>query len=162
MSVLEIRKFKDPVLRGKSRPIEKIDNGTLKIIGNMIETMLANNGVGLAAPQVGISKRIFVARTALKKDGALVLINPVITYKSSEKERGEEGCLSFPGVFLNIKRSKEIEVEGRDVNGKKVVIQTNGISARILQHEIDHLDGILFYNRLGLWGQIKFKFKQWL
>jgi len=162
MSVLEIKKFRDPVLRKKNQSVEKIDGETLKTVGNMVETMLACNGVGLAAPQIGINKKILVARTALKKDGILVLINPNITYRSPEKENGEEGCLSFPGIFLKIKRAKEIEVEGQDEKGKPIVIQTNGVSARILQHEIDHLNGILFYNRLGLLGQIKFRLRQWL
>jgi len=162
MSVLEIKKFRDPVLRKKNQSVEKIDGETLKTVGNMVETMLACNGVGLAAPQIGINKKILVARTVLKKDGILVLINPNITYRSPEKENGEEGCLSFPGIFLKIKRAKEIEVEGQDEKGKPIVIQTNGVSARILQHEIDHLNGILFYNRLGLLGQIKFRLRQWL
>ncbi len=162
MSVLKIKKFKDPVLRKKSEPVKKIDEGIRTIIADMIETMEANHGVGLAAPQIGINKKIIVLRTALKKDGVLALVNPAIIYRSSKKENGEEGCLSFPGIFLNIKRAKEIEAEGQDENGKRTVVKTNGIVARVFQHEIDHLDGILFYNRLGVLGQIKFKLRSWL
>lgn len=159
MAVLEIRKFKDPILRRKCRKVRKIDKEIRKIIVNMVQTMEKEQGIGLAAPQVGILKKIIVVRTDLKNQRILALINPKIVKKSRLRERLEEGCLSFPGIFLEIKRAKEIRVKAININGEKVSLKAKGVLARIIQHEIDHLNGILFYNRLGLLKRIMFILK---
>ncbi|HOK00448.1 MAG TPA: peptide deformylase [Candidatus Pacearchaeota archaeon] len=154
MALLEIKKYPDPILKKKSYEVEKITDEIKKLIEDMAETMKKNNGVGIAAPQVGVLKRIIVIET---ENGIVPFINPKIIKKSKEKETMEEGCLSFPGVFLKIKRPKEVEIEALNKEGKK--IKAKGLLARILQHEIDHLDGILLIDRLSFLGKIKFKIK---
>ncbi len=159
MAILEIRKFNDSVLRKKAEEVGEIDKETKKLIVDMAQTMIKKQGVGLAAPQVGVSKRIIVVATDLRGERILELINPKIIKISQEKEKGEEGCLSFPGIFLEIERAKEIEVEGLDINGKRVRIEAKGFLARVFQHEIDHLNGVLFFHRLKLVEKIKFRLK---
>ena len=160
MAILEIKKFNDSVLKKKCRKVGKIDEEIKKLIVDMTQTMVKSNGIGISAPQVGVLKRIIVIRTNLSGEGFFELINPKILEKSKETEIIEEGCLSFPGVFLKIKRPKTIEVEGLDINGKKIRLMAKGFSARIFQHEIDHLDGILFFNRLSFFKRLKFKLKK--
>jgi len=157
MATLEIKKFNEPVLREKCKEVRKVDKKTKKLIVDMAQTMKRNRGIGLAAPQVGVSKRIIVVQTELPKQRIFELVNPKIIKRSKETEVGEEGCLSFPGIFLKIKRAKEVEVEGLDIRGKEIKIKAKGLLARVFQHEIDHLDGILFFNRLSLAGKLKFK-----
>ena len=159
MAVLEIKKFNEPILRKRCEKANRVDKETKKLVVDMVQTMVKNIGIGLAAPQVGVLKRIIVVQTGLKKRRILGLINPKIIKKSSQKEVNEEGCLSFPGIFLKIKRPKEVEVEGQDFNGKKIKIRANGLLSHAFQHEIDHLDGILFFNRLNFAQKIKFKLK---
>ncbi len=150
--ILKIVKYPDSVLRKKCKEVEEITPEVKKLIEDMAKTMGKNNGVGLAAPQVGILKRIIVFETP---DGPKGFINPKILKKQKETEIMEEGCLSFPGLFLKIKRAKEIEIEALDENGGKIKVQ--GFLARVLQHEIDHLDGILFIDRIGFWQKLKLK-----
>jgi peptide deformylase len=150
--ILEIKKYPDPILRKKCEEVKEITPEVKKLIEDMIETMEKNEGVGLAAPQVGILKRIIVVETPEAPKG---FINPQIFKKSKEKEIMEEGCLSFPGLFLKIKRAKEIEIEALDENGGK--IKAEGILAKILQHEIDHLDGILFIDKISFWQRLKLR-----
>jgi len=159
MAILEIKKFGDPVLRQKSSEVRKIDKRKKKLIVDMVQTMEKKDGIGLAAPQVGVLKRIIVVGAEAGGDRVLVLINPKITKKSQETEILEEGCLSFPGIFLEIKRAKEIEAEGLDINGEKKTIEAKGVLARVLQHEIDHLDGILFFDYLSFWKKWKIRKK---
>jgi peptide deformylase len=158
MAILEIKKFNEPVLRKKCQRVKKIDKKTRKLIVDMAQTMEREQGVGLAAPQVGISKRVITVLN-LENRRILGLVNPKILKKSQETEIDEEGCLSFPNIFLKIKRAREAEVEGIDINGKKIKLKAKGLLARIFQHEIDHLDGILFFNRLNFAQRIKFKLK---
>lgn len=155
MALLEIRKFRDPILRKKAERVDKIDRN---FVQRMIETMEKRDGVGLAAPQVGISKRIIVVG-GFDNGRSLALINPRIIKKSKEKETEEEGCLSFPGIFLKIKRSKETEVEAQNIEGEKIRFKIKGLLARVLLHEIDHLNGILFFNRLSFLKKILFKLR---
>ena len=159
MAILEIKKFNEPVLGKKCEKIEKVDKKIRKLIVDMIQTMKEKQGIGLAAPQVGVSKRVIVVQADLKNRRILALINPKIIKKSKETEKVEEGCLSFPDIFLEIKRAKEIEVEGLDINGEKIRMKTKELLARAFQHEIDHLDGILFFNRLNFFQKIRFKIK---
>jgi peptide deformylase len=159
MAILEIKKFKDPVLRKRSKKIRKINDKIKKLIVDMAQTMEKSQGVGLAASQIGVLKRIIVVRTDLQGQRILALINPKIVKKSREKEKEEEGCLSFPGIFLEIKRAKEIKIKAIDIKGEKINLKAKGVLARVLQHEIDHLNGILFYSRLSFIKRIIFKLK---
>jgi peptide deformylase len=142
MAIRNLRYDKDEILRKRSREIEVIDDKIKELAEDMIETMHKFDGVGLAAPQVGILKRIIVID--LYEEGTqFVLINPVIV-----KEKGEqlvdEGCLSFPNQFGKVKRPKEVEVVALDINGKKVRVKGKDLLAQALAHEIDHLDGKVF------------------
>ena len=157
MALLDIKKFGDPVLRKRCEPVEKVTKEIKKLIVDMVQTMEKNNGVGLAAPQVGENKRIVVIKTDIEGQEFFELVNPKILKKSKETKKEEEGCLSFPKIFFKVERPKEIEVEGIDINGKKTKIKALGIMARVLCHEIDHLDGILFIDRLNFFQKIKFK-----
>lgn len=159
MANLEIRKFKAPILRKRAEEVEEITPEIQELVFGMAEVMRENKGIGLAAPQVGALKKIIVVQTDLRSSKIVALVNPKIIRKSREKEKGEEGCLSFPNLFLEIKRAKEIEVEALNLNEKPIRIKASGFLARALQHEIDHLDGILFFNRLGFFQRIKFWFK---
>ena len=158
MAILEIKKYPDPILRKKSQEVEVVTEEIKKLGQDMLETMLANQGIGLAAPQVGVLKRIIVVQT---EKGPQIFINPKIIKKSQETIIGEEGCLSFFGLFLKIKRAKEVEVEALDENGEKISLKAEGLPARVFQHEIDHLEGILFIDRLSFWQKLKFKLKLW-
>ena len=153
--VLEIKKYPDPILRKKAREVKEIGREEKELIKEMLETMYRNQGVGLAAPQVGVLKRIVVVDVG---EGPRVFINPKIIKKGGGKEVSEEGCLSVPGVFLRIKRWKEIEVEGLNENGEKVKVKARGLFARALQQEIDHLNGILILDRMSFWEKLKRKF----
>jgi len=153
---LKIKKYPDPILRKKSQEVKMITPEIKKLIENMIETMEKNQGFGLSASQVGVLKRVIVAET---ERGPLDLINPKIIKNSKEKILDEEGCLSFPGLFLKIKRWKEVEIKAFNNKGEKIQIKTEDLPARILQHEIDHLDGILFIDRIGFWQKWKIRNK---
>jgi len=166
MAILEIKKYPNPVLREKCQEVQELTEEIKKINQDMLETMITNQGIGLAAPQVGVLKRIIVvhpisARTpeeiAARKPQ--VFINPKITKKSRETIIDEEGCLNFPGLFLKIKRAKEVEIEALNEKGEKISLKIEGLPARVFQHEIDHLDGILFIDRLSFWQKLKFKLK---
>ncbi len=141
--ILPIRKEGDPVLRRVAAPVERIDKKIKKLIGDMLETMYDVDGVGLAAPQVGQSIRLIVMDAG---EGPIVMINPKIIEATGE-EADYEGCLSIPGVTGKVKRHQEVRVEGFNASGKKVTMKANGLLARAFQHEIDHLDGILFTDK---------------
>jgi peptide deformylase len=149
MAKLQIKIYPDPVLRKKARQVEKVGNDERKLAYDMIETMRSANGVGLAAPQVGTSKRIIVIED-MEADSriALTLINPKITQKK-EKVKFCEGCLSLPGVSSDVVRPKFITVEALNLDGDMLKINADGLLARIIQHEIDHLDGIMFIDKIG-------------
>ena len=154
MAILEIKKYPDPILRKKCNEVKEVTQEIKKLSWDMIETMEAAPGSGLAGPQVGKLKKIIVAQTEKEP---LILINPKILKKSKETEIMEEGCLSFPGLWLRIKRAKSVEVEALDINGKKTKIKAEGLPARVIQHEIDHLSGILFIDRVGFLERLKLK-----
>jgi peptide deformylase len=144
MAKLTIRQAGDPVLRGKSLPVVKIDKSVFKLLDNMAETMYAAAGVGLAAPQVGVGKRVIVIDTG---DGLLELINPRIIASEGAQICKQEGCLSFPGIFGEVERAGKIELEAINRRRQKIRLSAEGIKAQAIQHEIDHLDGILFIDR---------------
>ncbi len=158
MAILEIEKFNSKVLRKKAKKIAEINDEIKKLALDMIETMRTNNGIGLAAPQVGVSKRIVVID---ENKEILTLINPKIISKKGAKIIQEEGCLSFPEIYLNIKRSDKVEVEALNLDGEKIRIQAEGLLARVIQHEIDHINGIPFLRRLNIIEKVRFKFKHW-
>lgn len=135
-----------PVLRQKCLPVKKFGAGVLTILKDMAAIMLKEEGIGIAAPQVGLLARIIVVDWNGK---ALGLVNPKITHFSSEKEEKTEGCLSFPGVFIKKERSKSITVEFQDYTGKQQSLRAEDLVARCIQHEVEHLDGILFIDGVG-------------
>ena len=146
MSVLKLQKYGSPILREKAMPVNKVDQETRELVENMIETMYAEGGVGLAAPQIGISKRIIVIDT--EDQGVIVLLNPIIVKREGESKE-EEGCLSVPGIYSTVRRSSSITVDALDLDEHKIRITQEGFLAVALQHEIDHLDGYLFIDRLS-------------
>ena len=143
MTVLEIRKAGDKILKEKAHIVIKIDKKIKKLLDDMAETMSSADGIGLAAPQVGVSLRVIVLDV---DEGLIELINPVIT-ACEGSELGNEGCLSIPGVFGEVERFAEVTVEGLNRFGKRVHIIGTGLLGRALQHEIDHLEGILFIEK---------------
>ena len=143
--MIRIYKLGEEVLREKAAPIEKVTDEIKTLIGDMFETMVEANGVGLAAPQVGKKLRLFVA--VADDDVKRVFINPQIVSTSEEVGDYEEGCLSIPGVYETIRRPVRVTVQALDENGKPFTLEADGLLARIIQHETDHLDGILFIDR---------------
>jgi peptide deformylase len=148
MSVLNIRIYPDPILKEPALPVEKFDAELNKLLDDMYQTMLAANGIGLAAPQIGVSKQIAVIDVSEERDQRLELINPKIIWEDG-KVPSEEGCLSIPGYRDKLKRSEEIIVQAKDRNGKDIEIKADELLAICMQHEIDHLNGILFIDRLS-------------
>lgn len=141
-----IRTYGDPVLRQRAREVDDIDGRLKQLADDMVETMYAAPGVGLAAPQVGIQKRLFVYDTA-DGEGPRTIVNPVLSEGRGEWTF-EEGCLSVPGLSWPIVRPKEVHLTGYDLDGNEVSIDADEYLARVLQHEVDHLDGVLLVERL--------------
>ena len=153
MAVIPIRILPEPVLRQKAKRVRIIDNSIQKLIDDMIETMHAVPGrVGLAAPQVGISLRVFVIGIPDEED--IALINPEIVRRTGER-LVEEGCLSIPGYVGQIKRAVSVKVKGRDQNGKEIRIKANDLLAQALEHEIDHLNGVLYIDYLESMDELR-------
>lgn len=148
MALLKIRVYPDPLLKIKALPLTDFGPKEQKLFDDMIETMYVEDGVGLAAPQIGISKRVLIASPTMKQGEEFVIVNPEI-YESSGRQVGPEGCLSFPGVNGEVERAKKIRVRFLDRHGKSRDIEAKDFFARIIQHEMDHLDGILLIDRLG-------------
>ena len=154
MSILQILKYPNPVLRKKTLALNEITEEDKRLIRDMIVTMKEADGVGLAANQIGVSKRIFVFNPSADEWRTDVLINPIII-KRRGSEKMEEGCLSLPGISEKVRRSNYILAEGLDINGKPVRLETKGLLARIIQHEVDHLNGILLIDRINLLHRIR-------
>jgi peptide deformylase len=146
MAVLKVRKYGDPVLRRRAAPVAEITPEIRRMVDDMIETMYDEVGIGLAAPQVGISLRLMVVGHE-KTVGARAIVNPVIAEQGGEVT-AEEGCLSLPGIFAAVTRAEWVRLEGQDLDGQPVSIKARGLTARVFQHEMDHLDGVLFIDRL--------------
>jgi len=151
---IEIKIYPDPILREKCKPVEKITHEIEKLITQMKKAMKEYNGIGLAAPQIGESKRIIVIETEKQP---VAFLNPKIINQSKEKQVFEEGCLSFPGLWLKIKRPKRVEIEALNEKGKKIKIEAEGLLAQVFQHEIDHLNGVLFIDRASIFQKLKLK-----
>lgn len=150
MAIRQIREVGDPLLRKKSRPFETVDDKAKELLQDLFDTLkTTEDGVGLAAPQVGVLRRAIVIDLSMEEDnpqGPFKLINPVITKQSGEQVC-REGCLSVPGKLGDVTRPNKVTVEALDENGKKVKIKAEGLLAVVLSHEIDHLDGVLFIDK---------------
>ncbi len=157
MSILDIRIHPDPVLREKCLEVEEFDDQLGKLLDNMAETMYEAPGIGLAAPQIGITQRIAVVDVSENGNGLLELINPVIEEKRGEQIPSEEGCLSIPEYRDTIQRYPEISVKAQDRTGKTFEIEATEILAICIQHELDHLDGVLFIDHLSRLKRDTFK-----
>ena len=140
----------DPVLRKKCLKVKNIDETLINLTDNMIETMYNASGLGLAANQVGVSSDFFVIDVGIEKEkrDPVIIINPVIS-ASEEKVITEEGCLSIPELFANVKRSQRVEVKGYDLKGNELRYEAEGFLARAFQHEMDHLNGVLFWDNIS-------------
>ncbi len=167
MTLLKIETLNNPILRQKARPVAQFDDDLDRLIDDMIETMHDANGVGLAGPQVNQRLRLAVIETLPERDDEgneiensrelIVVVNPEIVWSSRSTIEGVEGCLSIPGWLGEVARSEAVRVRALDKHGKKIRLRLKGWTARIIQHEIDHLDGILFIDRLtdpdNLWPE---------
>jgi len=138
-----------PVLRQQSAAVARVDDAVRQLVDDLLETMRAAKGVGLAANQIGVARRIAVVDIGEEDPPLLVLINPVILERSDESETAEEGCLSIPDIFGDVERHAHVVVEALDRDGTKFRAEAKGYKARAIQHEIDHLDGILFLDHLS-------------
>ncbi|MFN3919052.1 MAG: peptide deformylase [Methylohalobius sp.] len=148
MALLEILEFPDERLRKKAKPVEVVDASIQRLVDDMLETMYAAPGIGLAATQVNVARRVVVIDVSETKDQPLCLINPEILDRSGIEER-EEGCLSVPGVFEKVCRAEKVKVKALDRSGKPFEFEAEGLLAVCVQHEIDHLDGKLFVDYLS-------------
>ena len=148
--IREIRKYGDPVLAQTAEPVTEFDDKLRKLVNDMFETMYAAPGVGLAAPQVGISKRLFVMDCSTKEgvQERVALINPEIIVTEG-RQVGDEGCLSFPGIYFQVERAQRVVARARNVKGEWFEIDTMDLPARCILHENDHLNGIVFINHLS-------------
>ena len=143
-----VRKLGDPVLRASALPVERFDDTLRAEIERMGELMHDALGVGLAATQLGVLHRVLVYR-AYSDDPLTALVNPVLEWKSEELEIAEEGCLSLPGVHVDVERPLQVRVSAQDANGKKIKVEAEGLEARVIQHEIDHLNGVLILDLIS-------------
>lgn len=151
--VYRVLHYGEEPLRNESQPVEKIDNDIRRLVEDMFETMYASNGVGLAAPQIGKNLRLAIIDTG---ENPLVFINPEIV-KSSGKEVCDEGCLSFPGLSEKVQRASRVVARATNLEGQEFEIEAEGLLARAIQHELDHLDGVLFIDRISKARRLQIK-----
>lgn len=144
MALYDIRVIGDPVLKKPARTVEEVDSALVRLAGGMVETMYEASGIGLAAPQVGVGKRLFVWDVG---EGPHIIVNPEIV-ESDGEWTFEEGCLSIPGLSWEVVRPKQVHVVGRDLDGNEMSIEADELEARLFQHELDHLDGTLLIEHL--------------
>ena len=141
-----IRRFGDPILKSRATPVDRFDDALRAQVARMAGLMKDALGVGLAAPQLGVSQRVLVYRVG--QDAPLIaLVNPEIEWRSDEEEPFEEGCLSLPGITVDVDRAVHVRVRARDEQGDARVVEASGLEARVIQHELDHLDGLLIIDR---------------
>ena len=151
--ILEIKKFSDKILRQRCVPVDKITQRELELFGQMLDTMRHFSGIGLAAPQIGVNQRLLVAEVG---EGRILLANPQII-KVTGKDKMEEGCLSVPGVLVDIERPWELAVKGLNEKGETVELKARGLLARVILHEIDHLNGKLIIDYMSFLEKLKHK-----
>lgn len=151
MTKLKLYEYPHPILKKKAEKVEAVDDGLRKLLDDMLETMYAENGCGLAAPQIGLSKRIVVIDIAHEDEEPqpLYMVNPEIVWSSDEKEISEEGCLSVPGQRAEVERPDAVRIKYLDYDGKEQELLAEDFLAVAAQHEIDHLDGILYIDRIS-------------
>jgi peptide deformylase len=145
-ALAHVRKFGDPVLRSKARPIEVFDDALRAEVSRMAALMHDSMGIGLAATQLGTLHRVLVYRVE-HSSPVNALINPELEWSGKEKESLEEGCLSLPGVHVDVERPVNVRVRAQDVDGRPITVEASGLEARVIQHEMDHLDGVLIIDR---------------
>jgi peptide deformylase len=147
---LKIHRLGDRVLRQPTKRISQVNGEIRQLIRSMLQTMYSADGIGLAAPQVAVQKQLIVVDCEPDEaaNPPLILINPIIKQRSQEFSLGQEGCLSIPGVYLDVKRPEMIQVTYKDEQGRPQVLQATGLLSRVIQHEIDHLEGIMFVDRV--------------
>src|SRR5262245_2559964 len=145
LALAQIRQYPDPVLRMEARPVEEFDDDLRRLVARMKDLMQEANGVGLAATQVGVLRRVFVFSP--EDEVVLALVNPTLEVRGDETETDDEGCLSIQGITVPVDRVTLVRLEGRDENGEQVAYDLDGMAARIAQHEFDHLDGKLMVDR---------------
>ena len=149
MTILEIKKYPDPILKSMAESVEKFDDQLARLVEQMTETMYHEHGIGLAAPQIGVSKRIIVLDISTSASSPQHFINPKIIEASKVKVVSEEGCLSIPDYRESIKRHEQITISALNIKAEPIELQADGLLAICLQHEIDHLDGVLFIDHLS-------------
>ena len=152
MAIREIKLLGDPILRTPGVEVEEFGEELQKLVNDMLETMFRAQGVGLAAPQVGISQRVLVVdlgESDEDEQGSVALVNPRVVEVGKKKDRAPEGCLSIPGMEEVVERAATVMVEGKTPTGEDVSLNASGLFSRVLQHEIDHLDGVLFIDRIS-------------
>lgn len=153
MALRKIYRFPDPILRAPTQLVTAFDDELRRLVDDMVETMYSKNGAGLAAIQVGVPIKLYIVEGSAAggepNDPPVVFINPVIEWLSDETETGDEGCLSFPGVYIPVKRSLKARVRALDINGHEFVAEGAGLYARAMQHEGDHLDNRLLIDHAG-------------
>jgi peptide deformylase len=149
MALLNVLRYPDPRLHKVARPVERVDDEIRRLVRDMAETMYAAPGIGLAATQVDVHKRVIVIDVSPTRDELLVLINPELVWRSPEEKECEEGCLSLPGVYELVTRPERIRVRARDADGRVFERDAEGLLAVCIQHEMDHLDGKVFVEYLS-------------
>jgi len=149
----QITRYPAEVLGGRAQPVEEINDDIRRLVDRMIDVMFEQKGVGLAAPQVGVPLRLFVISLDGSRENVMVFINPTVT-PDGELEAIEEGCLSVPGVYTKIRRYKNCKVTATDLNGREFTDEADGLYARALQHEYDHIEGMTIVNRMGQTARI--------
>ena len=159
MPKLDILRFPDPKLHTVAKPVKEIDARIKTLIADMLETMYDANGIGLAATQVDVHERLVVIDTSEERDEPMVLINPEITWASDERMKGEEGCLSVPGIYDGVERATKVKVAALDRDGQSRSIEAEGMLAICIQHEMDHLMGKVFVEYLSPLKQGRIKTK---
>jgi peptide deformylase len=159
MALLNILRYPDPRLHKKAKPVAEVDERIRTLVRDMAETMYAAPGVGLAATQVDVHERVVTIDVSEEGNDLLVLINPEITWKSEERKRYEEGCLSVPEIYDEVERSARIRFKALDIDGKPYEREADGLLAVCVQHELDHLDGKVFVEYLSFLKQNRIKTK---
>jgi len=149
MAKLDILRYPDPKLQTVAKPVQAIDARIRTLVADMLETMYDANGIGLAATQVNVHERVVVMDVSENRDEPIVLINPTITWMGDERVKGEEGCLSVPGIYDGVERATAIKVSAQDADGKTRELEAEGLFAVCVQHELDHLMGKVFVEYLS-------------
>ncbi|PNT58272.1 hypothetical protein POPTR_001G346700v4 [Populus trichocarpa] len=147
---LKIVEYPDPILRAKNKRIDSFDDNLKKLVDEMFDVMYKTDGIGLSAPQVGINVQLMVFNPADEhgEGDEIVLVNPRVNKYSKKTVLFNEGCLSFPGIYADVKRPESVKIDARDINGARFTVNLSGLPARVFQHEFDHLQGILFFDRM--------------